>query len=671
MTDLFPLGFLGVAAALGVLLFSFLRPLPLPKALQTSTELIRKGSLACLWRQGLPGLVFFLGAFCALYFLYPDPWAPMIFLSGGICSCLALLLTRWMILRTAPKAAGAAADGIDGAVSGVLSSGAVAGFSAVALGLLHVTGWLCILRYATDYDAVTIAETLFPFGLGASLMGLLSRLTGGIFTASAAMAAPTLEKGDERNPVPVVRTVGNSAGSLRGLTADLFDSYLWALPVSFVLGTRAFPDKGLPESAILLPLVVATVGVLASLAGLGLIKPREVTGQRSLLNALHRGILAAAGIMAVVAAPLSYLLLGSWRPYLAILAGVVAGLVLLFLSELLSSDRQYPAQSLSQSAQTGTAGLLLDGMTIGFGAAAVVLGVVILAALTGFFALRGLLFSETAPLIRGLYGISLTAVGLLSTLALSLTMGAFGPVADTAAALARMSGLGADILARLDSLESTGAPATAAARNYSAGIGVLNALTLLLCCGTRWTAALEGPSLLFGVLLGAVLVYAFTTSTLTGVRRTVRGLNAEIKRQFRTISGLKKGRVEPDHLACVRICAMGSLWGTILPTLLAVLVPVGAGLLSDPNILVGLSLGTTAAGTGTLWFLGAAGGLWEGARRAVENDRRLEKEPVPHEAARCADQVGRPLRDAAAPALVSLIKLCAGVAVLFAALPIT
>ena len=698
MENLFWIGFVGAAVAL---VFAILQA---RKVMQFSegTELmqkiassIRQGANAYLKRQYTTVVKIFVVVFILLlglaYTGMLDNWyIPFAFLTGGIYSALSGFIGMKIATNSNARTANAAHESLNRGLNVAFSSGTVMGFTVVGLGLLDVTVWFHILKYVAGYDAAQIAQTMVMFGMGASFMALFARVGGGIFTKAADVGADLVGKveagipeDDPRNPATIADNVGDNVGDVAGMGADLYESYVGSILATFALGASAYAADGRGWNAMLLPLAVAVVGVLCSLLGSFLVKTEENADQRSLLKTLRKGTYSAALLAAIVSAPLTYFLMGSFGPYISILAGLIAGCAIGYFTEYFTSDTYKPTQTLADSTETGAATTIIGGLSLGMNSTAAPIIITSIAIIVAFVAAGGSLNTAnqelyTASFGRGLYGIGIAAVGMLSTLGITLATDAYGPVADNAGGIAEMSGLGEEVRNRTDALDSLGNTTAATGKGFAIGSAALTALALLVSyvdvVKTKISAIdleLTNPAVLVGIFVGAMLTFVFAAFTMSGVQRAAQSIVVEVRRQFKEIAGIMEGTTDPDYASCVDLCTRGALHEMVAPSILAIVIPVLTGLLLGPEAVIGLLGGVTVTGFAMAVFMSNAGGAWDNAKKYIEGGHLGGKGSDNHKAAVIGDTVGDPFKDTSGPALNILIKLCSTVSIVFSTLVVT
>lgn len=694
--NLFLLGLVGAVIALlfaavqakKVLAFSEGTP-----KMQKLAQAIRQGANAYLKRQYSTVAKIFVVVFVVLLVLVAlgmlDNWfIPFAFLTGGIYSGLAGFVGMKIATSANARTANAAHESLNRGLNVAFSSGAVMGFTVVGLGLLDVSIWFHILKYIAHFDAAKIAQTMVMFGMGASFMALFGRVGGGIFTKAADVGADLVGKveagipeDDPRNPATIADNVGDNVGDVAGMGADLYESYVGSILATFALGAAAYAAENLVWNAMLLPLVIAVIGVVCSVLGSFLIRTKENATQKSLLTTLRKGTYTAAVLAAIAAAPATYFIMGSWGPYIAILAGLVAGCAVGYFTEYYTSDTYKPTQVLSDSTETGAATTIIGGISLGMLSTAAPIVIIGIAIIVSFLASGGSLNTADqatygAAFSKGLYGIGIAAVGMLSTLGITLATDAYGPVADNAGGIAEMSGLGEEVRKRTDALDSLGNTTAATGKGFAIGSAALTALALLVSYVDVVKAKMDhlpdlsitNPAVLVGLFVGAMLTFVFAAFTMSGVQRAAQSIVVEVRRQFKEIAGIMEGKADPDYASCVDLCTKGALREMVLPSLLAIIVPVVVGLLLGVEAVVGLLGGVTVTGFVVAVFMSNAGGAWDNAKKYIEAGNHGGKGSDCHKAAVIGDTVGDPFKDTSGPSLNILIKLCSTVSIVFSGL---
>ena len=694
LENLFWVGLVGALIALIFALTQAKKVLKFSEGTELMQKLaasIRKGANAYLKRQYTTVAKIFIIVFVILLILAGvgmlDNWfIPFAFLTGGIWSGLAGFVGMKIATSANARTANAAHESLNRGLNVAFSSGAVMGFTVVGLGLLDVSIWFHILKYIAGFEAAQIAQTMVMFGMGASFMALFGRVGGGIFTKAADVGADLVGKveagipeDDPRNPAPIADNVGDNVGDVAGMGADLYESYVGSILATFALGASAYAADGLTWNAMLLPLIIAVVGVVCSVIGTFLIRTKENATQKSLLATLRKGTYTAAVLAAVIAAPVTYYIMGSWGPYIAILAGLVAGCAIGYFTEYYTSDTYKPTQGLADSTETGAATTIIGGISLGMKSTAAPIVIIGVAIIVSFLAAGGSLTTNAANygelFSKGLYGIGIAAVGMLSTLGITLATDAYGPVADNAGGIAEMSGLGEEVRNRTDALDSLGNTTAATGKGFAIGSAALTALALLVSYVDvvkvkvdTLDLSITNPAVLVGLFVGAMLTFLFAALTMSGVQRAAQSIVVEVRRQFKEIAGIMEGKADPDYASCVDLCTKGALHEMVVPSLLAIVVPVVTGLILGAEAVVGLLGGVTVTGFVVAVFMSNAGGAWDNAKKYIESGTHGGKGSDCHKAAVIGDTVGDPFKDTSGPSLNILIKLCSTVSIVFSGL---
>ena len=693
MDQFFWIGLAGALAALLFALFQSRRVLSFSEGNDTMRKIaaaIRQGANAYLKNQYATVAKVFIVVFLILlalaYFQLLDNWfIPFAFLTGGIYSALAGFVGMKIATSANARTAQAASESLNKGLNVAFSSGAVMGFTVVGLGLLDISVWFHILKYIAQFDAAKIAQTMVMFGMGASFMALFARVGGGIFTKAADVGADLVGKveagipeDDPRNPATIADNVGDNVGDVAGMGADLYESYVGSILATFALGVAAYPDNS--WGAMLLPIALAVVGILCSIFGSFLIRTKEGASQRELLGTLRKGTYTAAVLAAIIAAPLTYFILGSWGVYVAILCGLIGGCAIGYFTEYYTSDTYKPTQGLADATETGAATTIIGGLSLGMLSTIAPILIVGAAVIISFLAAGGTMNtssdSYTLLFAKGLYGIGIAAVGMLSTLGITLATDAYGPVADNAGGIAEMSGLGKEVRERTDALDSLGNTTAATGKGFAIGSAALTALALLVSYVDIVKAKMEhapdlsltNPAVLVGLFIGAMLTFVFAAFTMSAVQRAAQSIVVEVRRQFREIAGIMDGKIDPDYASCVGLCTKGALREMVKPSLLAIIVPILTGLILSVEGVVGLLGGVSVSGFAMAVFMSNAGGAWDNAKKYIEAGHHGGKGGDQHKAAVIGDTVGDPFKDTSGPSLNILIKLVSTVSIVFSGL---
>ena len=693
MDQFFWIGLAGAFAALLFALFQSRRVLSFSEGNDTMRKIaaaIRQGANAYLKNQYATVAKVFFVVFLILlalaYFQLLDNWfIPFAFLTGGIYSALAGFVGMKIATSANARTAQAASESLNKGLNVAFSSGAVMGFTVVGLGLLDISVWFHILKYAAHFEAAKIAQTMVMFGMGASFMALFARVGGGIFTKAADVGADLVGKveagipeDDPRNPATIADNVGDNVGDVAGMGADLYESYVGSILATFALGVAAYPGNS--WGAMLLPIALAVVGILCSIFGSFLIRTKEGASQRELLGTLRKGTYTAAVLAAIIAAPLTWFILGSWGVYVAILCGLIGGCAIGYFTEYYTSDTYKPTQNLADATETGAATTIIGGLSLGMLSTIAPILIVGAAVIISFLAAGGSMTTSadnyTELFSKGLYGIGIAAVGMLSTLGITLATDAYGPVADNAGGIAEMSGLGKEVRERTDALDSLGNTTAATGKGFAIGSAALTALALLVSYVDIVKAkmdhapdlSLTNPAVLVGLFIGAMLTFVFAAFTMSAVQRAAQSIVVEVRRQFREITGIMEGKTDPDYASCVGLCTKGALREMVKPSLLAIIVPILTGLILSVEGVVGLLGGVSVSGFAMAVFMSNAGGAWDNAKKYIEAGHHGGKGGDQHKAAVIGDTVGDPFKDTSGPSLNILIKLVSTVSIVFSGL---
>ncbi len=693
MDNYFWIGLVGAVAALLFAILQRQKVLAFSEGNDTMKKIasaIRQGANAYLRHQYTTVAKVFVVVFVILlalaYFGMLDNWfIPFAFLTGGIYSALAGFVGMRIATAANSRTAQAASESLNKGLNVAFSSGSVMGFTVVGLGLLDISVWFHILKYVAHFDAAKIAQTMVMFGMGASFMALFARVGGGIFTKAADVGADLVGKveagipeDDPRNPATIADNVGDNVGDVAGMGADLYESYVGSILATFALGVAAYPDNS--WSAMLLPISLAVVGILCSIACSFLIRTKEGASQRELLGTLRKGTYGAAILAAILAAPLTYFTVGNWGVYVAILCGLIGGCAIGYFTEYYTSDTYKPTQVLADATETGAATTIIGGLSLGMMSTIAPILIVGAAVIISFLAAGGSLATASenyADLFsKGLYGIGIAAVGMLSTLGITLATDAYGPVADNAGGIAEMSGLGEEVRERTDALDSLGNTTAATGKGFAIGSAALTALALLVSyvdivkskMDHAPDLSLTNPAVLVGLFVGAMLTFVFAAFTMSAVQRAAQSIVVEVRRQFREITGIMEGKTDPDYASCVGLCTKGALKEMVSPSLLAIVVPIATGLILSVEGVVGLLGGVSVTGFAMAVFMSNAGGAWDNAKKYIEAGHHGGKGSDNHKAAVIGDTVGDPFKDTSGPSLNILIKLVSTVSIVFSGL---
>ena len=689
---------------------------------------VRKGAMAYLRQQYKVVLVVFL--VLALFFAYlaygagvQNPWVPFAFLTGGFFSGLAGFFGMKTATYASARTANAARQSLDRGLKVAFRSGAVMGLVVVGLGLLDISFWYLILDRFTDVAGpqklVVITTTMLTFGMGASTQALFARVGGGIYTKAADVGADLVGKveagipeDDPRNPATIADNVGDNVGDVAGMGADLYESYCGSVLATAALGAAAFASAGsetLQLKAVLAPMLIAAVGILLSIVGIFLVRTKEGASMRELLRSLGVGVNFSSALIALATFGILYLLgIENWLGLsFSVITGLAAGIVIGQATEYYPSHSYKPPQKIAGSAKTGPATVIIAGVGSGMISTAIPVVTIGAAIVLAYLCATGFDIEHMMQphnLSQGLYGIGIAAVGMLSTLGITLATDAYGPIADNAGGNAEMSGLGPEVRKRTDALDALGNTTAATGKGFAIGSAALTALALLasyveeirigllhngvteltLSDGTTrlveqasmldfmayYNVSLMNPTVLVGVFIGAMMSFLFCGLTMNAVGRAAESMVQEVRRQFREIRGILTGEGTPDYARCVEISTRGAQREMLFPSLLAIVVPVAVGLVFGVAGVMGLLVGGLGSGFVLAVFMANAGGAWDNAKKMIEEGHFGGKGSDCHKATVVGDTVGDPFKDTSGPSLNILIKLMSMVAIVMAGLTV-
>ena len=699
LENLILLGFAGAAIAL---IFAFIQRGIVMKHSEGNDKMveiaqaIRDGANAYLKHQYMTvGKVFAVVFVILLIMAFAtggemlSKFTPFAFITGGVFSMLAGFIGMKIATNSNARTAQAAYEGLNKGLRVAFSSGSVMGFTVVGLGMLDVTMWFCILHFAFGItDPVELGNIMVMNGMGASFMALFARVGGGIYTKAADVGADLVGKveagipeDDPRNPATIADNVGDNVGDVAGMGADLYESYVGSILATFALSATA----GYGFKGMVLPLMIALTGMLCSQVGSFMVKTKEDADQKSLLKTLRTGTYSAAVLAAICAAVLTYVIMGSMGIFVAILCGLVGGCAIGYFTEYYTSDTYKPTQELAAASETGSATIIIGGISLGLKSTASSILIVGAAVLISYFAAGGSLTivdeagGFTEAFNQGLYGIGIAGVGMLSTLGITLATDAYGPVADNAGGIAEMAELPEFVRDRTDALDSLGNTTAATGKGFAIGSASLTALALLVSyvsiVQTKTTEVLNfsltSPTVLVGLFIGAMLTFVFSAFTMGAVQTAAQTIVTEVRRQFKEIPGIMEYKAKPDYQACVGMCTKGALKEMVVPALLAIIVPIATGLILGPTGVVGLLGGVSVTGFAMAVFMSNAGGAWDNAKKYIERGNHGGKGSEQHKAAVVGDTVGDPFKDTSGPSLNILIKLVSTVSIVFSGLIVT
>ena len=648
--------------------------------MKSLSQKIRTGADAYLKRQYKTVAVVFVVlviVFVVLAFLgQVNMFVPVAFVTGGVFSALSGYFGMKIATAANARTANAAHHSLNKGLRVAFSAGSVMGFTVVGLGLLDTSIWYYILRAVYGNDAQTIASAMVTFSMGASTMALFARVGGGIFTKAADVGADLVGKveagipeDDPRNPAVIADNVGDNVGDVAGMGADLYESYAGARLSAMALGVSA----GLGFQGMMIPMALCALGIFASIIGSFFVKTDENASQKNLLSALRRGTNISGILVAIGAFLLIYFTFGMEQIglFFAIIAGLLAGILIGYFTEVYTSDTYKPTQKLADTSETGSATLIIGGLGLGMKSTAIPVILVGIAVLVSYFICGG-----ADNFNAGLYGVALSAVGMLSTLGITLATDAYGPVADNAGGIAEMAGLGEEVRNRTDALDSLGNTTAATGKGFAIGSAALTALALvasyidqvrLIAPDYNFDLSILNPPVLIGLLIGAMLPFVFAALTMESVGRAAQSIVVEVRRQFKSIPGLMEGKAEPDYRSCVDLCTKSALHEMVLPSILAIVVPVVVGLLMGVVGVTGMLAGATASGFVLAIMMSNSGGAWDNAKKYIESGHHGGKGSPEHKAAVVGDTVGDPFKDTSGPSINILIKLLSIVSIVFAA----
>ena len=714
--------------ALGFAFFFYRKMLKEDEGTPTMREIashVRKGAMAYLKQQyKVVGIVFIVLAvlfFIMSLFDLQNGWVWFAFLTGGFFSGLAGFLGMKTATYASARTANGARQSLNKGLQIAFRSGAVMGLTVVGLALLDVSLWFFILDHfiPEEHHLVIITTTMLTFGMGASTQALFARVGGGIYTKAADVGADLVGKteynipeDDPRNPATIADNVGDNVGDVAGMGADLYESYAGSILSTMALGAAAFATLGaeMQMRSILAPMMIAAVGVLLSVIGIFMVRTKEDASMTELLKALSRGTNTAACLIAVATFCIMYVLFKDstdiiwWQVSLSVVVGLLAGVIIGKSTEYYTSQSYKPTQKVAESSQTGPATVIISGIGLGMISTVIPVLTIGVAIILAFLCANGFQIEFNAVnLSKGLYGIGIAAVGMLSTLGITLATDAYGPIADNAGGNAEMSGLEPEVRKRTDALDALGNTTAATGKGFAIGSAALTALALLasyveeikialvrigtdtLDLGNRivdtaqaslidfmeyYNVSLMNPKVLVGVFIGSMMAFLFCGLTMNAVGRAAQKMVEEVRRQFREIKGILTGEGTPDYARCVAISTKGAQREMLLPSILAILAPILTGLILGVAGVLGLLVGGLGAGFVLAIFMANAGGAWDNAKKYVEEGNFGGKGSDNHKATVVGDTVGDPFKDTSGPSLNILIKLMSMVSIVMAGLTV-
>lgn len=651
-----------------------------PDMAQISAK-IRKGAMAYLKRQYKTVSVFFAVMLVILIVMSSVgalTWfVPFAFLSGGFFSGLSGFVGMKTATYANSRTANGAREGLNKGLKIAFSSGTVMGLTVVGLGLFDISVWFLILKAFYGNNAAEITGAMLTFGMGASSMALFARVGGGIFTKAADVGADLVGKveaeipeDDPRNPAVIADNVGDNVGDVAGMGADLYESYVGSVISAGALAAAAFSgDAKLSMIGVIIPMMIAAIGIISSIIGTFFVKCTEGASQKNLLGSLRRGTYISSVLSALGSAALIFgLMPQNSGVFWAVISGLAAGVLIGFFTEYYTSDSYNPTQRLASSSETGSATIIIDGLALGMNSTAVPVIIIALSVLISYFVSGGANSFEL-----GLYGIGVSAVGMLSTLGITLATDAYGPVADNAGGIAEMAGLEDEVRNRTDALDSLGNTTAATGKGFAIGSAALTALALIVSYtdkvksfGGSLELTITSPTVLIGLFVGAMLPFLFSAYTMKAVGRAAQKIVVEVRRQFKEIKGLMEGKADADYETCVDICTRSSLHEMILPAALGIIAPLAVGLILGVNGVVGMLAGALVSGFAMAVMMANSGGAWDNAKKYIEAGNFGGKGSENHKAAVVGDTVGDPFKDTSGPSVNILIKLISMVSIVFA-----
>ena len=687
---------------------------------------VRKGAMSYLKQQyKIVGCVFLglviLFSIMAYGFHVQNAWVPIAFLTGGFFSGLSGFLGMKTATYASARTANAARNSLNAGLRIAFRSGAVMGLVVVGLGLLDISFWYLLLNAVIPADALTpthklcvITTTMLTFGMGASTQALFARVGGGIYTKAADVGADLVGKveagipeDDPRNPATIADNVGDNVGDVAGMGADLYESYCGSILATAALGAAAFihsADTAMQFKAVIAPMLIAAVGIILSIIGIFAVRTKENATMKDLLGSLAFGTnLSSVLIVAATFLILWLLQLDNWILIsCAVVVGLLVGIVIGRSTEYYTSQSYRPTQKLSESGKTGPATVIISGIGLGMLSTAIPVIAVVVGIIASYLLASGGDFTNVG---MGLYGIGIAAVGMLSTLGITLATDAYGPIADNAGGNAEMSGLGAEVRKRTDALDSLGNTTAATGKGFAIGSAALTGLALLASyieeiriglerIGTTvlelpnglevmireagftdfmmfYDVTLMNPKVLSGMFIGSMMAFLFCGLTMNAVGRAAAHMVEEVRRQFREIKGILEGKTEPDYARCVQISTLGAQKEMVFPSLLAIIAPIVTGLLFGVPGVIGLLIGGLSSGFILAIFMANSGGAWDNAKKYVEEGNFGGKGSEVHRATVVGDTVGDPFKDTSGPSLNILIKLMSMVAIVMAGLTVS
>lgn len=649
---------------------------------------VREGANAYLKRQYKGIGIFFAVMFVILMIMAFSGllgfFTPFAFLTGGFFSGLSGFIGMRTATMANCRTAEGASHSLNRGLKVAFSAGSVMGFTVVGLGLLDITIWYTVLNiiFGSLPEAERIAQVttnMLTFGMGASSMALFARVGGGIFTKAADVGADLVGKveagipeDDPRNPAVIADNVGDNVGDVAGMGADLYESYVGSILSTFALAVAA----GLGVKGVAVPMLLASMGVIFSILGTFFVSTKEGASQKNLLQALRKGTNISAVLIIVASfVAVKMLLPDNIGVYAAIISGLVAGVLIGALTEYYTSDSYKPTQKLADSSETGSATVIISGLSLGMLSTVAPVIIVGISVLVSYFCAGG-----ASDFNLGLYGVGVSAVGMLSTLGITLATDAYGPIADNAGGIAEMTHMPHEVRERTDALDSLGNTTAATGKGFAIGSAALTALALIasyidkvrqIAPDFQMDLTITNPPVLVGLFIGGMLPFLFAALTMDAVGKAAQSIVVEVRRQFKSIPGLMEGKAQPDYAACVDMCTKSAQNLMLAPALIAVIVPVVVGVILGVNGVAGLLAGNTVTGFVLAIMMANSGGAWDNAKKYIESGAHGGKGSDCHKAAVVGDTVGDPFKDTSGPAINILIKLTTMVSIVFAGVVVT
>ena len=694
--------------------------------MQTIARYVREGAMSYLKQQyRVVTIVFIILALLfgvMVFFDLQNRWVPFAFLTGGFFSGLAGFFGMKTATYASARTANAVQRSLNSGLQIAFRSGAVMGLVVVGLALLDISAWYLILDHFVDaadggHKLVMITTTMLTFGMGASTQALFARVGGGIYTKAADVGADLVGKveagipeDDPRNPATIADNVGDNVGDVAGMGADLYESYCGSILSTAALGAAAFVlNPAMQQNAVFAPMIIAAIGVFLSIIGIFIVRTKEQATMKQLMDALNRGVNMSALLIAISTFGILYLLgFTNWVGLsFSVISGLVAGIIIGQGTEYFTSHSYKPTRLIAESAKTGPATVIISGMGTGFISTVIPVVTIVMAILISYlsairFDVDNIMAAEN--LSMGLYGIAIAAVGMLSTLGITLATDAYGPIADNAGGNAEMSGLDPEVRKRTDALDALGNTTAATGKGFAIGSAALTALALMasymeeirigmLRLGSDillfpdgetvevakasfvdfmgyFQVTLMNPKVLAGIFLGSMMAFLFCGLTMNAVGRAAQRMVEEVRRQFREMKGIMTGETTPDYARCVEISTKGAQREMLLPSLLAIAAPVLTGLLLGVAGVMGLLAGALGAGFVLAIFMANAGGAWDNAKKYIEEGHLGGKGSEAHKATVVGDTVGDPFKDTSGPSLNILVKLMSMVSIVMAGLTV-